>query len=760
VVSIEQLRVPLRIIERLKKAGIVEIEQLMGIDEFTLAKLIDVGVDRAKQIIKEAWFAYNPQVLGAEELFKKELEEDKIPTPFKSLNNWFGGGYPVGTLTEFYGIFGTGKTTMLMTSAVVAIKNGFSVLWIDTEKTFSTRRFLQIANARGVSEDEIKKHFKYILATSASELIMLFNVNFPLILKDYKEKGDEIKLITVDCIHPDTMIITNDGYIMSAKEIADKIIRNNNVSLIGTKEFDDVSKSDVISFGVKYHDKVYRIRTKHHEIVVSDNHRFFVFDGEKVIEKRASELKKGDRLVVLRRWSPKNPRKRISIGERFAELLGYFYGDGSINKYNEIRLHDSDKELLEHYGKILRNLGYDYTIRKNKNRNCYYLSVKNGRKNKKELADFILKHGFNDRTRLPEIIFRLRNRDVAAFIRGLFDAEGSMHVKVYKGYDRKVGAKTIKSYRTVKVAIHIAMKYRYMIEQLKLLLLSRFGIETSNICKVTNHIGSTYEIEILDNESIVNFSKYIGFNSKHKKDKLSEYFKSKKVHCFKMRNISFDSYVVGGLFRRIMKKLGISSYWFRTKLGVDIGAILKNEYGISVRNLKRIINAIKKKYGYCDELMWLERFINRYKTEIITDIKIEKSAVPFYDFTTSTSNYIASGILVHNSLTAPFRSDYAGISELQERQQQLNKVLRTLLRLGEIFKFATLYSNQVVAIPDRFDNYAPVGGHVVSHITNHIFKLRKSGKKRFLVAQDVPFMPQIEIEFKIAEKGVEEVLKE
>ena len=87
----------------------------------------------------------------------------------------------------------------------------------------------------------------------------------------------------------------------------------------------------------------------------------------------------------------------------------------------------------------------------------------------------------------------------------------------------------------------------------------------------------------------------------------------------------------------------------------------------------------------------------------------------------------------------------------------LNKILRTLLRLAEINKFAVFFSNQVVSVPDTFEKYFPVGGNVVGHATTNIFKLRKSGRKRILTAVDVPFLPQIEIPFVINEKGVEEV---
>jgi RecA/RadA recombinase len=59
-------------------------------------------------------------------------------------------------------------------------------------------------------------------------------------------------------------------------------------------------------------------------------------------------------------------------------------------------------------------------------------------------------------------------------------------------------------------------------------------------------------------------------------------------------------------------------------------------------------------------------------------------------------------LLVVDSATALFRTDFMGRGELSERQMQMAQFLRQLTRLAEEFGVAVLITNQVVANPGRF----------------------------------------------------------
>ena len=112
-----------------------------------------------------------------------------------------------------------------------------------------------------------------------------------------------------------------------------------------------------------------------------------------------------------------------------------------------------------------------------------------------------------------------------------------------------------------------------------------------------------------------------------------------------------------------------------------------------------------------------------------------------------------------DSLLAPYRSEYIGVEELAVRQQRINWLLRHLLRFAEITKTIVMFSNQVVATIGKYTEFAPIGGHVTAHSSTYIFRITKAGKYRKMVAEDIPYTEQFVINFKISEKGVEEVEK-
>lgn len=58
-------------------------------------------------------------------------------------------------------------------------------------------------------------------------------------------------------------------------------------------------------------------------------------------------------------------------------------------------------------------------------------------------------------------------------------------------------------------------------------------------------------------------------------------------------------------------------------------------------------------------------------------------------------------LLVVDSATALYRTDYMGRGELSERQMQMGQFLRQLTRLAEEFGVAVLITNQVVANPGK-----------------------------------------------------------
>jgi DNA repair protein RadA len=121
-------------------------------------------------------------------------------------------------------------------------------------------------------------------------------------------------------------------------------------------------------------------------------------------------------------------------------------------------------------------------------------------------------------------------------------------------------------------------------------------------------------------------------------------------------------------------------------------------------------------------------------------------------------------LIIVDSLTSHFRSEYLGREMLAERQQKLNKHMHKLIRLARAFNAAAVVTNQVMAKPDVFFGNAvhPIGGHVVAHTSHTRLFLRKSARGPVRIARLVssPYLPEGERVFKVTENGIEDVGEE
>jgi DNA repair protein RadA len=114
-------------------------------------------------------------------------------------------------------------------------------------------------------------------------------------------------------------------------------------------------------------------------------------------------------------------------------------------------------------------------------------------------------------------------------------------------------------------------------------------------------------------------------------------------------------------------------------------------------------------------------------------------------------------LIVVDSLTAQFRSDYVGRGQLADRQQKLNQHMHTLQRLANTYEAAVVVTNQVMANPGQLfgDPTTAIGGHIISHNSAFRVYLRKSKKdKRIARLVDCPYLPEGEAVFKVDETGI------
>uniref|UniRef100_F1L4K6 DNA repair protein RAD51 homolog n=3 Tax=Ascaris TaxID=6251 RepID=F1L4K6_ASCSU len=118
-------------------------------------------------------------------------------------------------------------------------------------------------------------------------------------------------------------------------------------------------------------------------------------------------------------------------------------------------------------------------------------------------------------------------------------------------------------------------------------------------------------------------------------------------------------------------------------------------------------------------------------------------------------------LLVVDSATALFRTDFSGRGELAARQMLLGKFMRTLLKLADEFGVAVVITNQVVAQVDagifQGDTKKPIGGNIIAHASTTRLYLRKGrGEARICKIYDSPCLPESEAMFAITTQGIDD----
>eukprot|EP00189_Rhodosorus_marinus_P004864 CAMPEP_0113970686 /NCGR_PEP_ID=MMETSP0011_2-20120614/11451_1 /TAXON_ID=101924 /ORGANISM="Rhodosorus marinus" /LENGTH=369 /DNA_ID=CAMNT_0000985363 /DNA_START=81 /DNA_END=1188 /DNA_ORIENTATION=+ /assembly_acc=CAM_ASM_000156 len=126
----------------------------------------------------------------------------------------------------------------------------------------------------------------------------------------------------------------------------------------------------------------------------------------------------------------------------------------------------------------------------------------------------------------------------------------------------------------------------------------------------------------------------------------------------------------------------------------------------------------------------------------------------------SRQQHMRYALIVVDSATALYRTDYIGRGELASRQQHMAKFLRSLQKICDEFGVAAVITNQVVAQVDGgamfvADPKKPIGGNIIAHASQTRLYLRKGrGENRICKIYDSPSLPEAEATFAIGEDGI------
>ncbi|KAG3121292.1 DNA repair protein RAD51 A [Phytophthora idaei] len=167
------------------------------------------------------------------------------------------------------------------------------------------------------------------------------------------------------------------------------------------------------------------------------------------------------------------------------------------------------------------------------------------------------------------------------------------------------------------------------------------------------------------------------------------------------------------------------------------------------------LQAIAERYGLDgDSVLDNVAFARAYNSEHQMQLLIQASAMM------AESRF---ALVIVDSATALFRTDYSGRGELAARQQELAKFLRALTRMADEFGVAVVITNQMTANPDSGmfakDPLQPIGGNIMAHASCTRLRLKKGrGENRVMKVVDSPILPESEAIYSITEQGIQDEL--
>ena len=182
---------------QLRKRGVTTVSKLAMLNLDALKGIMrGVSEKKIREIQVEAWKATGGWFKPGTVLEEERKNQLVFSTGCRSLDELLGGGVRTGSITEFTGEYGTGKTECLLTTLVEALgrNRDVSAVFYDTEETFSIIRMKHIAETRGYGTEELLGRFTLLKVWHTDQFQVAVAEADPLI------NNRNVKLILVDSI--------------------------------------------------------------------------------------------------------------------------------------------------------------------------------------------------------------------------------------------------------------------------------------------------------------------------------------------------------------------------------------------------------------------------------------------------------------------------------------------------------------------------------------------------------------------------------
>ncbi|MBU1198567.1 MAG: helix-turn-helix domain-containing protein [Nanoarchaeota archaeon] len=306
------------------------------------------------------------------------------------------------------------------------------------------------------------------------------------------------------------------------------------------------------------------------------------------------------------------------LSAEFAQFIGYLIGDGCIER-DRISFYEQNKEvaleLQKKFNKYLQTTS-SYKFREGKN---YHQVRFTSRPLVRLITEEFPEIKKTKNSDIPRKILLSDNKVLAAFLKGLFDAEGYVHKK--RG-------------------VAFSVNNKNLAQQAQLVLL-RFSI-LSSLQEYDNRANKysdnpRFTVDITEKKSLDLFNKYIGFTSCEKNKKLANILSQKTDRSYNRQII-----VPGSKIRKLIEKSGYNLQLFPRVSGFfnDKRMMSKEIF------MNSILKHVKDPKLYAKLKDIYECPILPVK---ISKIEKSKKIVEMIDISVKNQNFIANGLFVHNS---------------------------------------------------------------------------------------------------------------
>ena len=187
--------------QKLEDAGIFDLMGVAVMGPKELSETAGIGEAIARKAIQSARKMMDLGFQNASVYEEKRKEIIKITTGSKNVDALLGGGVETKSITEAFGMYGSGKTQIGLCLAVrtqlpleMGGANGKSV-YIDTEGTFRPERINQISDGIGANPEMVLKNILVARAFNSDHQILLLEKIGEMI-----KAGEPIRLIVIDSL--------------------------------------------------------------------------------------------------------------------------------------------------------------------------------------------------------------------------------------------------------------------------------------------------------------------------------------------------------------------------------------------------------------------------------------------------------------------------------------------------------------------------------------------------------------------------------